>query len=221
VSAHPSMLQLDALSLGGEEASTVAHVQGCARCAAYVARVRQELPVPAWVRELDRPPHRAHDSSWLFRSSLVAAVALFAAGGVLVQVKYRGAEQSDRGAKGMPSIAVYIKRDGVVSLWDGQAPVQPGDALQLKVAAGAYSRVTVAALQDGTLRELYAGSAAGEGLLPRSWTVDDAPDPEVLLVAFSRSPLTKAGQEAALATLPRTREIWATRLQLAKRGGNR
>jgi hypothetical protein len=121
----------------------------------------------------------------------------------------------------MPSITVYIKRDGVVSLWDGQAPVQPGDALQLKVAAGGYSRVTVAALQDGTLTELYAGSAAGEGLLPRSWTVDEAPDPEVLLVAFSRSPLTKAGQEAALAKLPRTGEIWATRLQLAKKGGDR
>jgi len=45
--------------------------------------------------------------------------------------------------------------------------------------------------------------------------------PEVLLVAFSRSPLGKAGQEAALATLPRTREIWATRLQLVKKGGNR
>jgi len=162
-----------------------------------------------------------HDSSWLFRSSLLAALALFVAGGVLVRVKYRGEEQSDRGAKGMPSIAVYIKRDGVVSLWDGQAAVQPGDALQLKVASGGYSRVTVAAWQDGTLKELYAGSARAEGLLPRSWTVDEAPDPEVLLVAFSRSPLTKAGQEAALATLPRTREIWATRLQLVKKGGDR
>jgi hypothetical protein len=186
-----------------------------------MARVQQELPLPAWVRELERPPHRAHDSWWLFRSSLVAALALFATVGVVVRMKYWGPEQSDRGAKGMPSIAVYINRHGVVSLWDGQAPVQPGDALQLKVAAGGYSRVTVAALQDGTLTELYAGSPANEGLLPRSWTVDDAPDPEVLLVAFSRSPLSKSGQEAALATLPRTREIWATRLQMVKKGANR
>jgi hypothetical protein len=43
----------------------------------------------------------------------------------------------------------------------------------------------------------------------------------VLLVAFSRSPLSKSGQEAALATLPRTREIWATRLQMVKKGANR
>ena len=221
MSEHPSMLQLDALSLGAGEASVVAHVQGCARCAAHVGRVQQELPVPAWVRELKTQPHGAHDSSWLFRSSLIAALALFVAGGVLVRVKHRDPAQSDRGVKGMPSVAVYIKRDGVVSLWDGQAPVQPGDALQLKVAPGGYSRVTVAALQDGTLTELYADSAAGEALLPRSWTIDDEAGPEVLLVAFSRSPLTKAGQEAALATLPRTREIWATRLQLAKKGGGR
>jgi len=221
MSEHPSMLQLDELSLGVGEASVAAHVQACARCAAHVGRVQQELPVPAWVRELGGPPDRARDSSWLFRSSVVAALAMLVVAGVLVRSRYWGDERSDRGVKGMPSVAVYIKRDGVVSLWNGQAPVQPGDALQLKVAPEGFSRVTVAALQDGTLTELYAGSAAGEGLLPRSWTVDDAPDPEVLLVAFSRSPLSKEGQEAALATLPRTREVWATRLQLVKKGGNR
>jgi hypothetical protein len=150
---------------------------------------------------------------------MVAAVVLVAGGGVVLRANPWKTDQFDRGAKGMPSIAVYIKRDGAVSLWDGQAPVQAGDAVQLKVAAEGYSRVTVSALQEGTLTQLYSGPSAGEGLLPRSWTVDDAPGPEVLLVAFSRSPLTKAGQEAALATLPRTREIWATRLQFVKKGG--
>jgi hypothetical protein len=223
VSAHPSMLQLDAMSLGRGDENTAAHVHGCARCAAHVARVQQALPVPAWLRELDpsqrRRPRRW---SWLYRFSLVAAVVLIAfGGGVLLRAKPWNTDRFDRGAKGTPSIAVYIKRHGAVSLWDGQAPVQAGDAVQLKVAAEGYSRVTVSALQEGTLTQLYAGPAAGEGLLPRSWTVDEAPGPEVLLVAFSRSPLTKAGQEAALATLPRTREIWATRLQLVKKGGER
>jgi hypothetical protein len=51
--------------------------------------------------------------------------------------------------------------------------------------------------------------------------VDDAPGPEVLLIAFSRSPLSKAAQEAALATLPRTTDIWATRLRLEKKGQDR
>ncbi len=222
MSAHPSMLQLDSMSLGGGDASTAAHVKGCARCAAHMARVQQALPVPAWVRELGPPRRgRLRSWSWLYRWSVVAAVVLVAGGGVLLGVKPWNADQFDRGAKGTPSIAVYIKRDGAVSLWDGQAPVQAGDAVQLKVAAEGYSRVTVSTVQDGTLTQLYAGPAAADSLLPRSWTVDDAPGPEVLLVAFSRSPLTKAGQQAALATLPRTREVWATRLQFVKKGAGR
>jgi len=221
VSGHPSMLQIDATSLDAGDASTRGHVQGCARCAAHLGRVQQELPIPAWVRELagQRPP-RGRRWWWLYRWSFLAAVVLVAGAGAAVFLR-AGRDSDQLGVKGTPSIAVYIKRDGAVSLWDGQAPVQAGDALQLKVAAQGYPRVTVATLQAGTLTQLYAGSAAGETLLPQSWTVDDDAGPEVLLIAFSRSPLSKAGQEAALATLPRTREIWATRLQLAKKGGHR
>jgi len=221
VTAHPSMLQLDALSIGAADPATAAHVQACARCAAHIARVQQSLPVPAWVRELGASPRRRiRGWSWLHRWSMVGVTVLFA-GAVLLRTQPWNSDHVDRRAKGAPSIAVYIKHQGSVSLWDGQAPVQPGDAVQLKVAPEGYPRVTVSALQDGTLTPLYEGTAAGETLLPRSWTLDDAPGPEVLLIAFSRSPLTKAGQEAALATLPRTSEVWATRLQLVKKGADR
>jgi len=202
VSEHPSPLQLDAVALGVVDVSTAAHAQGCSRCAAHLTCVQQRLPIPAW------------------RWSLVGAVVLVV-GGALLKTMPRTGDPVVLGGKGMPSIAVYIKRDGAVSLWDGQAAVQAGDALQLKVAAEGYARVTVSAMQDGLLTQLYAGPTAGEGLLPRSWTVDDDPGPEVLLVAFSNSPLTPAGQQVALATLPRTREIWATRLQLVKERGDR
>jgi hypothetical protein len=223
MSAHPSMLQLDSMALGAGYASTPVHVQECARCAAHVTRVRQALPTPAWLRELG-PSQRAarRIRPWLYGWSLAGLAVLFGGAGLLLRERPRsGDASSELGAKGMPSIAVYIKRDGAISLWDGRAPVQAGDALQLKVAVEGYSRVTVAALQEGTLTPLYAAPASGEGLLPRSWTVDDAPGPEVLLVVFSREPLTKAGQEAALAKLPRTREIWATRLQFAKKERDR
>ena len=223
MSAHPSMFQLDAMSLGAGDASTAAHVRQCARCSAHAARVQQELPVPAWLRELG-PSQRSRSRNrwWLYRWSLIGAVVLFLGGGVLLREKlWNGGGRWERGSKGMPSVAVYIKRNGDVSLWDGLAPVRAGDAVQLKVAATGYSRITVAALQEGTLTQLYAGAASGEDMLPKSWIVDDAPGPEVLLVAFSSAPLTKAAQEAALARLPRTSEIWATRLQFAKKGGDR
>ena len=221
MSEHPSPLQLDAVALGVVDVSTAAHAQGCSRCAAHLTCVQQRLPIPAWLRELDASPRpRPVRLAWLLRWSLVGAVVLVV-GGALLKTMPRTGDPVVLGGKGMPSIAVYIKRDGAVSLWDGQAAVQAGDALQLKVAAEGYARVTVSAMQDGLLTQLYAGPTAGEGLLPRSWTVDDDPGPEVLLVAFSNSPLTPAGQQVALATLPRTREIWATRLQLVKERGDR
>jgi hypothetical protein len=221
VTAHPSMLRLDAFSLGADDAVAAAHLRECARCAAHVTRVQQTLPIPNWVRELGTSPRRRHGKwSWLYRWSIAFVLAL-TVGAVLLRAKPWKPDQSDRGMKGTPSVAVYVKRDGAVSLWDGRAPLQPGDAVQLKVAPRGYSRVAVSALQDGALTPLYEGPATGEALLPRSFTVDDAPGPEVLLIAFSRSPLTPAGQEAALAKLPRTEEVWATRLQFVKRGGER
>lgn len=221
MTVHPSKLRLDALSLGADDPSAAAHLGECEQCAAHVARVQQTLPIPAWVRELGASRRRGSGKwSWLYRWVIGGVVAASAAG-VLVRMNSGNADRIDPRAKGTPSVAVYIKRHGAISLWDGQAPLQPGDAVQLKVAPYGYSRVTVSALQDGTLTELYQGPAAGDGLLPRSWTVDDAPGTEVLLIAFSRSPLSKAGQEAALAKLPRTEEVWATRLQLAKKGEDR
>jgi hypothetical protein len=222
VSAHPSLLQLDRASVGAGDAGTADHLRACARCSAHVGRVQQELPIPAWVRELGASRRGAAGKDWwLHPRSLLGAVVLLGAAGLFLWKIPSRIDQWEAGAKGMPSVAVYVKRGGAVSLWDGVAPLQVGDAVQLKVAVEGYSRVTVAAVQDGTLTQLYAAPASGEGLLPRSWTVDDAPGPEILLVAFSRAPLTEAGQQEALATLPRTREIWATRLQFAKKERDR
>ena len=222
MSEHPSLLQLDRAAVGAGDQATVDHLQACARCLAYVGRIQQPLPVPAWVRELGASRRGATGKDrWLHRWPFLGAVALLGAAGLFLWKIPSGIDQWDAGAKGMPSVAVYVRRDGAVSLWDGVAPLQAGDAVQLKVAVEGYSRVTVAAVQDGTLTQLYAAPASGEGLLPRSWTVDDAPGPEILLVAFSRAPLTEAGQKEALATLPRTREIWATRLQFAKKERDR
>jgi hypothetical protein len=134
VTAHPSTFQLDALALGADDSKTAAHVRECARCAAQLSRVQQALPVPGWVRELGASRRRGGGKwSWLYRWA-IASVVVLSAGGVLVRMKPWNVDQIDRGAKGTPSVAVYIKRQGTVSLWDGQAPVQAGDGVQLKVA---------------------------------------------------------------------------------------
>ena len=219
MSEHPSLLALDRFALDRKDPAVAAHVAACARCADHLQRVAEPPPPPPWLRGLEQPGgKRPRAISWWHRWSLVCAGVLAVGGGAFL---LRGREPLDVGAKGMPSIAVYIKRGDAVSLWDGASAVRAGDAVQLKIAATGYARVTVAAAGVGDLTELYAGPAASDGLIPQSWTIDDAPGSEVLLVAFSQSPLSKDRQEAALATLPRTREIWATRLELSKRGTTR
>jgi len=219
VSEHPSLLALDRFSVDRQDPAVAAHVATCARCSGHLQRVAAPPPEPPWLRGLERRGgKRLRAISWWHRWSLVCAGVLTIGGGALL---LRSREPLDAGAKGMPSIAVYIKRGDAVSLWDGRSAVHAGDAVQLKVAATGYARVTVAAAGGGELTELYSGPAARDGLLPRSWTVDDAPGPEILLVAFSQTPLSKDRQEAALAALPRTPEVWATRLELSKKDATR
>jgi hypothetical protein len=126
------------------------------------------------------------------------------------------------GAKGAPSVAIYVKRGEVVSLWDGRAAFAPGDALRLKISPQGFDRVAVASLQGDNVTELYAGlvSARGESVLPPSWTLDAAPGPDALLLVFSHAPLSEDGLRQVAERLPRTKEIWATRLTLTRSGGD-
>jgi RNA polymerase sigma-70 factor (ECF subfamily) len=98
-----------------------------------------------------------------------------------------------------------------------------GDALRLKISPHGFGRVAVASLEGDTITELYAApvNARGESVLPPSWTLDSASGPEVLLLVFSQTPLSEEGLRRAAAGLPRTSEVWATRLSLTKSGGDR
>ena len=210
---HPSFLQLDRMVLGSADPEVAAHVVDCDRCRAHLERVRQQVPVPAWLGDLSRARRRMW---WLGAiGALGAAVALL--------LVVRPSQPDDPGAKGAPSVAIYVKRGESVALWDGSAPFAPGDALRLKISPQGFGRVSVASLQPDGVTELYSGAvnARGESMLPASWTLDTAPGPEVLLLVFSKAPLTADGLRRVAAQLPRTTEIWATRLTLTKSGGDR
>jgi hypothetical protein len=194
--SHPSFLQLDRFALGLPEP----HIADCAECRAHVERCRAAVQVPA--------PPKAYPWRWLLALPVAALLAV-------VIVRQNG---DSIAAKGAPSVAVYVKHAAAVSLWDGQARVAAGDALQLKVAPSGFPRVTVASVEPAGMVELFAGqiSPRGETTLPRSWTIDGAPGPEVLLVIFSRAPLSSPDLRAARDDLPRTRQMWATRMEFWK-----
>jgi hypothetical protein len=214
MNGHPSFLELDRLALGSADPQAAAHIESCETCRARVSRVQQAPPVPAWVGNLGSAKS-SRRTWWAGSVGALAAIAL-----VLIVVTPRRGRNGDPGAKGAPSVAVYVKRGDVVSLWDGRAPFSSGDALRLKISPQGFGRVAVASVQGDTITELYAGpvNARGESMLPPSWTLDGTPGPDVLLLVFSHAPLSEDGLRRAAAGLPRTSEVWATRLALTKSG---
>jgi hypothetical protein len=120
-------------------------------------------------------------------------------------------------AKGSPSVALYLKRGEQVSLWDGHAPVRPGDRLRLEVAAEGLGHVLVAA-PGGFAQPLFSGAIDPKkpALLPTSWLVDDSPGSESLLVVLSAEPLSADEATAAVAAHQRDGRVWTTELTLPK-----
>jgi hypothetical protein len=208
---HPSFLQLDRFVLGVAGSGTAAHVQGCELCRAHLGRCELLAPAPAALRERAARWRPALRTGWLFTLPAMLALGLF--------IAFRPPLRDEVTAKNAPSVAVYVKHGAAVSLWDGRAPLSPGDGLRLKVAPAGFSRVTVASVGLSAIVELYAGEvdARGETLLPESWTVDADPRPEIVLVVFSRAPLSPADLRAARDDLPRSKRLWSTRMELWKK----
>jgi hypothetical protein len=216
MSGHPSFLQLDRLELGLDDPETARHVAGCDECRAHVGRCQMPAPVPASTRaRAERGARSTRLLTWLCGvPALIGVMAL-----VAVEVR-RGPGNDALTAKGSPSVAVYVKRGAAVRLWDGQAPLLVGDALQLKVFATGFTRVTVASLASSGIVELYSGALAarGETALPQSFIVEGDPGREVLLVVFSRAALSASELRRVGDDLPRTQRLWSTRIEFLKRG---
>jgi hypothetical protein len=120
-------------------------------------------------------------------------------------------------AKGSPAVALYIKRGGRVSLWNGHSAIQVGDRIQLEIASGGFSQLTVASFGEET-ELLYAGpiDAKRPAMLPVSFLVDASPGAERLALGLSRAGLTAEELVAAVAGHRRDGSLWTTELVLTK-----
>jgi hypothetical protein len=216
---HPSFLELDRAALGLRSPALEQHLQGCAECGAYLARVTRAEPIPAWV-QAPRPDRRRAWPRWGWPVLATAALA-----SVLLVVLPGTPPREGSGyvaPKSAPAVAVYIKRGDQVFLWDGQAPLVPEDRIRLQVASETHRYVTVAARSEGGAAEwtvLYEGALstdAPETALPASWRVDAAGGEEVLRVLFSTEPLSEARAAELFPAAPRTETLWTTELRLPK-----
>jgi hypothetical protein len=218
---HPSFLELDRAALGGGAPETALHLNHCARCQSYARTVQTPPPLAPWIAGLqskEGTPGRMPPLLWLLGGGLAAAVVL-----VAVLMLWPAARAPDNlqgrlfASKGSPAVALYIKREERVALWDGRSAIQVGDRIQLEVAPGGFSRLTVASIGDET-ELLYAGpiEPARPAMLPVSFLVDARPGAERLVLGLSRRALTAEALVAAAAAHQRDESLWTTELVLTK-----
>jgi len=172
---HPSALKLDRYALGEDLNEVRTHLGTCEHCREYIDAVSTPpATVPSWVRG------RRRWRPWV-GGMLLAATALIAIGFWFSPAVEPPAVQ----VRGGPSVRVFVRHQGAVTEWAGEA-IQPGDSLRLGVVPSGYDRVIV---HTGTDEEpggllLYDGPLGDSPLelVPASWTVDDRGTQEVLHV---------------------------------------
>jgi hypothetical protein len=215
-STCPSHLVLARISAGGLPSPE--HVRTCPRCSSALGRLQAPVATPEWARALAQSNPSASGVRWRWWAAAsvvaVAAVALL----VLPQrLPIESFTESSITAKGIPSVAVYLKRGASVSLWDGQRPLHPGDRIRLKVMPESFGEVAVVALGPGGPNVLHRGSIppGEESFLPTSWRVGETPVPNRLAVVFSLSPLGEAELLEALRAERRSDSVWTTSFALS------
>jgi hypothetical protein len=220
---HPvSRFELDVHWSSGRpaEATIEAHVLACGACQRYLAhldRIAAE-PAPAW------NPHRARSAGsaggpraatwrrWFALSGTAAAVAF----GTLIYLRARpAAQRGDPGAyvgvKGSPAVQVLVRTSAGTSVWDGRAPVHPGDALALEVACEGFARVAVTAPSPhggAWTRLAEADCVRAPLLLPFTLVIDEQPEDERVAIVFSTERLDDGDLTAAIEGEARTRDVW-------------
>ncbi|MBJ6759138.1 hypothetical protein JGU66_00095 [Myxococcaceae bacterium JPH2] len=219
---HPSFLELDRAALGLRSPSLEQHLETCTGCRAYLSRVKQSEPVPAWARALDtdrRADERVAWTRWAW--PLLATAALVAGLYVIIPGHLSEAAPTFVATKGAPAVAVYIKRGEQVFLWDGQAPLAPDDRLQLQVVAGEHHHITVAVqAPEGpeAWTVLYEGpvSPGQEMAVPMSLRVDATEGEERIRLLFSEEALPEPQAVEHLSEASTTATLWTTELRFRK-----
>jgi hypothetical protein len=208
---------------GGHEPAMASHLAACESCRAYLASLdaldatRPPLPTPS-----SGPGRNALRWRW----AMPAAASLAMAAGVLAYVGSRShTDGSYVGVKGMPSVELMIHRDEDTFVWNGSAPIRPGDALAFRVACEDLSRVAMAAPDpDAATRWLRLKDAAcpagPSATLPFTLLVDGESQRERFAVVMSRTRLDDDALSSAASAGAQSTDVWTVRFDLPKTLGD-
>jgi hypothetical protein len=218
---HFSTFELDVhFANGRPSGSTIErHILECARCSDYLHELEElgRVPPRAVAPAASRLPGRTR--MW----AVPAAGALAVAAVAMIVARGRNHEEDAYvGIKGTPAVQVLVRSQDRSEIWDGRAPVHPGDALALRIACEGFTEVAVLTPAAGRWARVSQGVCPASGTpLPFTLVVDDAPGEERLGVVLSGRRLTDEALEAAAERELRNREVWAVRLAFPKAGGRR
>jgi hypothetical protein len=170
MSTHPSFFALDALALGSEDAALREHLAHCEVCEAHVRKVTAGASYPVGFVPARKP------YTWFY--GLVAAASLAALTVVVL-------DQDSIRAKGVPGVAVYVKRGEDVFLWKQADPLRAGDRIRLTVEGHGLGYVRVVSEQGSVL---YEGELTQDkAALPLSWRIEGNSEQERFVVLLSQS----------------------------------
>jgi hypothetical protein len=202
-----STFALDVFAASGKSGDPVLaeHVAGCARCRAYLDGL-DTLAASA-------PPISRRRRRW----GVPAAFALALAAGVAIFIATKRKDDYVGIKGGTPAAQILLHREKTTTVWDGQTPVRPGDALALRVACEGMKHVAVAAPSGGGWGALSrAPCTEGDAPLPFTLRVDDAPGDESLAIVLSKGELADEALGAAIAENRRAADVWVVRYVLPK-----
>jgi hypothetical protein len=200
---HPSFLELDRIALGVIDRDVAEHARSCPDCRGYLERLGEVPRLPASLRGLAPPPRWRRwfalptwrPLAFAGAAGALAAVAVVVAlpggpGGPQVAPVHAGSGPAYVAAKGLATVAVWVKHGEEIRLWDGVAALAPGDRVQLEIEPGPDHRWFALVAGDEHTR-LAVGELEPERrhLLPRSFVLDGAPGPEELVVLLAPGPL--------------------------------
>jgi hypothetical protein len=189
------------------------HVAACERCRAYLDHLRtvdaRDLVLPARAR----PVRKSVIAAFAFAVVLAAAILLW----------LRGREPAERtreaptyvATKSAPAVQVLVRRDGATRLWEAEAKLRGHDALALRVACEAMTRVAVLVAEHGEWKQTFTGACQND-VLPFTLVVDDEPGDERVAVVLGRAPLDEDSARHAAELQIKTADIWALTFVFAK-----
>jgi hypothetical protein len=219
---HLSMFELDLyFATQASDARIEEHIASCERCVAYLTELdalQASAPLLA-MRGAAAQARSRRSRPRAIRLTLAAGLAVLGAAIALLVTSPEG-EPAAVAVKGSPAVQVLVRRGEETRTWDGSSPVQPGDALGLRVACEEFTHVAVAVAAGearGRWSHLSQGVCPSAGAaLPFTLVVDDEPGSERLAVVFSRARLDPRALDEAIEARRLDADARVTRFELDK-----